>query len=293
MPRFSRLRQFVARKTPQKLKNPSDLQVRFRTGLVYTLITLICIFAGDIPFILYLSAVAGLCAGEFYYVVRQDRKLPNEILGILFAVSYPLVVYFFGLGGALVVTTILLVVLLVWYVFWLPSHVSDVGISFFGAAYTGMLLCGFVVIRQALQGIWGSVALLLIMISVWGNDAFAYLVGSRFGRHKMTPQISPNKSWEGFFAGLLGSVIFWICLSFVPVVNMGVVQAVAFGLISGVCEVVGDLAESRIKRNSGVKDSGVIMPGHGGLLDRCDSLFLASVSSAVLLVAGGCIPFSI
>ena len=67
-------------------------------------------------------------------------------------------------------------------------------------------------------------------------------------------------------------------------------MAIAFGIVCGLMEVLGDLAESRVKRNSGFKDSGTIMPGHGGLLDRCDSIFLASITSLILLVAGGCIP---
>ena len=71
---------------------------------------------------------------------------------------------------------------------------------------------------------------------------------------------------------------------------MSIPVAIAFGIVCGLMEVLGDLAESRVKRNSGFKDSGTIMPGHGGLLDRCDSIFLASITSLILLVSGGCIP---
>lgn len=139
----------------------------------------------------------------------------------------------------------------------------------------------------------GGLALLVLFISVWANDSFAYLAGSKFGKHKLAPRTSPKKSWEGFFAGLLGSAVFWIAMSFIPGVTMPIYLAVIFGIICGCAEVLGDLVESRIKRNSGVKDSGAIMPGHGGLLDRCDSLFMASVTAAILLIAGGCIPYNI
>lgn len=134
---------------------------------------------------------------------------------------------------------------------------------------------------------------LLLFLSVWANDAFAYLVGSKIGRHKLAPRTSPKKSWEGFFAGLVGSVLFWCAISFVPGVTMTLVQAIAFGVVAGCMGVLGDLAESRIKRNSGFKDSGTIMPGHGGLLDRSDSLFLTSITAAILMVAGGCIPYTL
>ncbi len=278
-------------RAPERLKNPSGLQVRFRTGLVYTAVTVVCVLLGDIPMVLMLMAVAGICAGEFYYMLRSDAKLPNEILGIIAAVLYPPSVYFYGANGALIVTIVFMVALLVWYVFWLRSRVPDVGISFFGAAYTGLLLCGLVVIRKSIDQPWGGILVLLLFVSVWANDAFAYLVGSKFGKHKLAPRTSPKKSWEGFIAGLVGSALFWCGMSFIPGVTMPIPMAIIFGVICGIMEVMGDLAESRIKRNSGFKDSGTIMPGHGGLLDRSDSLFLASITAVVLLVVGGCIPY--
>lgn len=279
-------------KTPERLKNPSNLQVRFRTALVYTLVTIACVLGGNIPTLIYLMVVAGICAGEFYFMLRSDAKLPNEAVGITGAVLYLPAVYWWGLAGALVVSVGLLLVLLVWYVFWLKARVQDVGVSFFGAAYTGLLLCGIIMIRQAVGYPWGGLTIFLLFLSVWTNDAFAYFVGSKIGKHKLAPRISPKKSWEGFIAGLVGSALIWVVMSFIPAVNMSILQAVIFGIICGLTEVLGDLAESRIKRNSGFKDSGTIMPGHGGLLDRCDSLFLASTTAAILLIAGGCIPFT-
>ncbi|MDO4502016.1 MAG: phosphatidate cytidylyltransferase [Coriobacteriia bacterium] len=268
------------------------MQVRIRTGVVYIGITLGCILLGEIPTVLMLAATAGICAGEFYYMVRRDAKLPNELLGIIAAVLYPISVYFAGWAGLVVVTVALMLSLLIWYVFWTRARIGDVSVSFFGACYTGMLLSGLIVIRMAVPGFWGSVLLLSVYASVWANDSFAYLVGSKLGRHKLAPQLSPKKSWEGFLAGLLFSGLAFMLVTLIPGVTLGLGQAFLFGVICGVMEVLGDLAESRIKRNVGVKDSGTIMPGHGGLLDRCDSLFLASITAALLLVGSGAIPFS-
>ena len=206
---------------------------------------------------------------------------------------YPTSVFALGLTGALYVSLALLLALIVWYVFWMRARVPDVGVSFFGAAYCGMLLSGIIVVRTALPDPWGGVLVLAIFLSVWANDSFAYLVGSRFGKHKLAPRTSPKKSWEGFFAGLAGSAAFWCLMTLIPGVEMSIAQAIPFGVISGLMGVLGDLAESRIKRNSGFKDSGTIMPGHGGLLDRCDSLFLVAVTSAILLVGFGCIPYPV
>ena len=282
----ARARKAVKENTPKQLKNPSDLQVRTRTAVVYTLITVTCVLAGDIPLVLMLMVLSGVCAGEFFYMLRKDAKL-----GIAGAVLFAPSMYLLGLEGALVVTLLMMLALLVWYVFFLRARVSDVAISFFGAVYCGLLLSTLVLLRQALENPWGGVLVLLVYVSVWANDSFAYLVGRKIGKHKLAPRISPKKSWEGFIAGLVGSMLVWCVITFVPGVDMNIPMAVSFGLICGLMSVLGDLAESRIKRNSGVKDSGTIMPGHGGLLDRCDSLFLAASTAAILLVGGGCIPY--
>ena len=289
--RKERLKNFAQDKTPKKLKNPTNFQVRFRTGFVYIVVSVVCVLASEWTTLALLVAMAGITAGEFYYMLRQDAKLPNEMLGIIAAMLYPVSVFFLGLNGALYVSLALLLALIVWYVFWMRARVPDVGVSFFGAAYCGMLLSGIIVVREALPAPWGGVLVLGILLSVWANDSFAYLVGSKFGKHKLAPRTSPKKSWEGFFAGLAGSAVFWCLMTLVPGVTMSIPQAILFGLASGLMGVPGDLAESGIKRNSGSKDSGTIMPGHGGLLDRCDSVFLVAVTSAILLVAGGCIPY--
>lgn len=288
----TRAANFAKSKTPKRFKNPTDLQVRVRTGTIYIAVTVLCILLGEIPTVIMLAATAGVCASEFYYMVRRDAKLPNELLGTIAAVLYPVSVYFLGWAGLVSVTVALMLALLIWYVFWTRARIGDVSVSFFGACYTGLLLSGLIAIRVSIPGFWGSVLLLAVYLSVWANDSFAYLVGSKLGRHKLAPQLSPKKSWEGFLAGLLFSGLAWMLISLIPGVTLALPQAFAFGVICAAMEVLGDLAESRIKRNVGVKDSGTIMPGHGGLLDRCDSLFLASITAAMLLVGSGAIPFN-
>ncbi len=278
-------------KTPEKLKNPTNFQVRFRTGFVYVAVSVVCVLINDLTTVLYLSLVSAICAGEFYYMMRSDAKLPNETIGIVAAIAYPISVWLGGMTGAMLVTIALILALIVWYVYWMRARIPDVGISFFGAAYTGLMLSGIILLRQALPQPWGGVLLLVLFMSVWFNDAMAYIVGSKIGKHKLAPRTSPKKSWEGFIAGLLTSALFWCFISFIPGITMPIPQAIVFGIICGAMGVIGDLAESRIKRNVGVKDSGTIMPGHGGLLDRCDSLFIASVTATILLIGGGCIPY--
>ena len=230
--RKERLKDFAQDKTPKKLKNPTNFQVRFRTGFVYIAVSVVCVLASEWTTLALLVATAGITAGEFYYMLRQDAKLPNEMLGIVAAMLYPVSVFFLGLNGALFVSLALLLALIVWYVFWMRARVPDVGVSFFGAAYCGMLLSGIIVVREALPAPWGGVLVLGIFLSVWANDSFAYLVGSKFGKHKLAPRTSPKKSWEGFLAGLAGSAAFWCLMTLVPGVTMSIPQAILFGLAS-------------------------------------------------------------
>lgn len=286
----AKLKRKALEKTPQKFKNPSNLQVRIRTGAVYISLTVLCVLFSNASAAIYLSVLSAICAGEFYFMLRSDAKLPNEFLGIGAAALFPLAMWLFGGVGVGLLFVAFTIVLLLWYITYLRARVSDVAISLFGAVYTGLLMSFAMAIRMALPSFWGGVLVVGIFCTIWGNDAFAYLAGSRFGKHKMAPAISPKKSWEGFVAGIAFSMAFWCLLTLIPGVSMSIAQALVFGAICGGAGVVGDLVESRIKRNSGFKDSGTIMPGHGGLLDRCDSQFLVIVCAALLLIAGGCIP---
>lgn len=288
--RARKVKEKAYEKTPDRFKNASSFQVRLRTGAVYVALNLICILASDFTTMLILAATAGVCAGEFYYMLRSDAKMPNEFIGIIAAVLYPVAAYFLGMIGLLYVTFVFVLALTVWYVYWLRARMSDVGVCLFGAMYTGMQLTGLLFIRMSIGGIWGGVLVLVIFASIWFNDAGAYLVGSRFGKHKLAPRTSPNKSWEGFIFGLIVSMGFWCIMLAIPGVDIAVWQCLVFGLICGLTSVVGDLCESRIKRSVGFKDSGTIMPGHGGLFDRCDSLMPTAVAAAILLFGAGCLP---
>ena len=277
-------------KTPDRFKNASSFQVRLRTGAVYITLTSAGVLVNDITTVIMLSATAAICAGEFYYILRNDAKLPNEAIGIVGAICYPIAMWWAGLKGVAAVTFILLLVLLVWYTYWMRSRITDVCVTLFGAMYTGLMLSGIIVIRQALPEPWGGLLVFLLLLSIWGNDAFAYLVGSKIGKHKLAPRTSPKKSWEGFIAGLIVSMAIWCIMLAIPGVQITVWQCLLFGLVCGLTSVLGDLCESRIKRSVGFKDSGTIMPGHGGLFDRCDSLMPTAVAAAILLFGFGCLP---
>jgi phosphatidate cytidylyltransferase len=122
----------------------------------------------------------------------------------------------------------------------------------------------------------GAWWLLVVLLGVWGFDAAAFFSGRYFGRHKLAPEISPGKTWEGVAGGLVLSIIAALVLTVVPL-HVPWYFAILLGVLIGMAATLGDLAESLIKRQTHVKDSGQIMPGHGGMLDRIDSLLFAVI----------------
>ncbi len=270
---------------PPKRKRQST--GRFKTGLIFAVSVLACLLISDITTLIAVAVLAALCSFEMCGLLRSDSKLPNDWIAVGGAALYPFAYFFFGIKGLWLLTLILVAVVLAWYVFYSRARITDIGVTVFAALYTGMLLSSLVIIRGAVPGIWGGVFAATVIFSVWANDTMAYVWGSRLGRHRLAPRISPKKSWEGCVAGIIGSIAIWMIMPFIPGVHLGYVAAAITAVVSGVFAVLGDLAESRIKRAAGMKDSGHLLPGHGGFLDRCDALILGSAASAVCLVLFG------
>ncbi|MDX1546847.1 MAG: phosphatidate cytidylyltransferase, partial [Rhodothermales bacterium] len=116
---------------------------------------------------------------------------------------------------------------------------------------------------------------LTVFLLIWATDTFAYYVGKNLGRHKLAPLISPKKTWEGAVGGAVGALLVAVVLKLTLLAFLAWPHVVAMALICGIVSQIGDLAESRLKRSVGAKDSGTLLPGHGGLLDRFDALLLA------------------
>lgn len=130
----------------------------------------------------------------------------------------------------------------------------------------------------------GAWWLLYVMLLVWGADSGAYMFGRLFGKHKLAPKVSPGKTWEGFFGGLLTSaVIAWLFGLWAPL-SVPLLTLLACSVVAALASVLGDLTESMFKREAGIKDSGNLIPGHGGILDRIDSLTAAVPVFACLLL---------
>lgn len=170
-----------------------------------------------------------------------------------------------------------------------PATIA-VGSTFLGVAWIGGGLASFELIRAIPDGghHLGQLAAFTVLLAVFAADSAAYAMGRLVGRHKLSPVLSPGKTWEGFFAGVVAA----IAISFFALYNdqdvfLKISQALLLGAIIAVAEALGDLFESSLKRDMHVKDTGRLLGGHGGILDRIDSLLFAGTAAFFVLVAFG------
>jgi phosphatidate cytidylyltransferase len=159
--------------------------------------------------------------------------------------------------------------------------VPRLALTLFAVAYLGLLPSFFIQIRWLAMPEVSGLMLALVIFVPKGNDIGAYFTGTFLGKHKMTPTLSPKKTWEGFAGGVLAGVVVAVGLSLLvpvprPVFRHGILEAVAFGLVVGGAGVLGDLAESLIKRDCHTKDASQSIPGFGGVLDVIDSVLFAA-----------------
>ena len=274
--------------TGQKARGGAEkILTRTTSGAIYALVVLVCLFLGPFTTTLLVMCMAWLCCSELFRICRMGGRMPNESIGLAVALLFPLAAYARGLLALVLIVFLLLAATACWYVFTPRANIADVAVTVFAPLYTSLAFSTIVLMRLCYTDFHGALLTLGIMLSIWGNDAFAYFVGSKLGAHKLAPRISPNKSWEGFYGGLFASVLIWIIMALLGILQMHVLGAAVCGLLVGVAGVIGDLFESRIKRGVGVKDSGNLMPGHGGLLDRSDSLLFGCMAAYFLLLVGG------
>ncbi len=272
----------------QKARNWTEkLLARTTSGAIYLIVTVGCLFWGIVPTALLVSAMAWLCCSEFFRMARMSGRMPNEVFGLTATVLFTLAPLSNDLMISLFITLFLMVACAAWYVLTPRANISDVAITAFGPLYTGLMFSSVVMIRHYDAGLHGFLLAFGVISSVWLNDVGAYFIGSRFGKHKLAPRISPKKSVEGLLGGLLFCILVWVALYTLKIAPLTLPLALGAGLLVGVVSVVGDLFESRIKRGVGVKDSGNAMPGHGGLLDRSDSMLFGASVAFLLLRMGG------
>lgn len=253
---------------------------------------------GGWPLVLLVAVAAVLGTRELYDLSRREGVVPIAGLGLpAAALLAPLVflsVRFIGSAAqAAVDGAVLGLLLLLIVAFWrrAPSEhpLAAVAVTFFGVLYAGALPTYLIVIRHGRfgTGSWPGLALVMFpLVITWTCDTAAMFGGKWIGGPKLAPVISPGKTWAGGVAGVVGALVvavLYLRWALVPAgIGLSTVQAVVFGGVLAVVGQAGDLVESLFKRAAGVKDSSDLIPGHGGVLDRFDSLYFVLPAAAFL-----------
>ena len=249
-------------------------KTRLLSGIVLVAVALLTIISGGYVLFFTLLGISLIGMQELYKAmgIHEDRTGLLEIVGYLGAVLYyiSLLLGFESYGLMAVLVSLILVMFV--YVFTYPKyHANQVMAAFFGVVYVAVML-SFILMTRNLPD--GKFIVWLIFLCSWGCDTCAYCVGMLIGKHKMAPVLSPKKSVEGGVGGVVGAALLGVIYAAAtqgPMVEYAVICGIG-ALIS----MVGDLAASAIKRNQGIKDYGKLIPGHGGILDRFDSVIFTA-----------------
>lgn len=267
-----------------------NVMVRAASGAVYVAIIVGAILGGPYWFFLLTAVLASWAVFEFNSVVGLNGAKVN-LFAILDATA-AIVLAWLPLAGLLNTIGVLPLLLMVYFLLRGVAALYDrrehpfrnCAWSVFSVVYLGlpMLALNSLYAIAYPDSKW---LVLIVFIMIWLNDTGAFCVGSTLGRHKMFPRLSPKKSWEGFAGGLIFCLVAaWVCSCWFNVLNLNLWQWLGLGAIACAFSTWGDLFESMLKRNAGVKDSGTLIPGHGGILDRIDSLLFVAPATAVFFI---------
>ena len=239
----------------------------------------VCIY-GKVPFLIFVLGIGVLSFWEFAQMVKNKNIFVNISVGIISVSAVIFNSYYSFLDFSLLAVIISSVLLLFELFRNKESAILNVGTTLLGIFYLGLFSSTILLIREYFSGEMfyseGGYLIISIMVSIWVCDSAAFFLGTAFGKHKLFPRVSPNKSWEGAIAGFIFAVITMIVAKALVLEMLTLTDVIVIGLIIGIIGQLGDLVESLIKRDSGVKDSSAIIPGHGGIFDRFDSLMLTA-----------------
>jgi len=246
-------------------------------ALLIPLLFLFVWFDQPLPWLTLFVAVWGcLAAYEFYRIVAAAKAPPLIPIGIIWTLLFIISPHFSDKPGDPLVLGSLVIISLVWIIIRGGKGAGFTGWvwTIAGAIYIGLLLSYIVGLRELDMGReW----VLFALFVTFASDSAAYLIGSRWGRRHLSPEISPKKTWEGCIAGLITAAILGLALKGIFDLPIGYLSAGLLGLTVSIFGQIGDLVESLFKRSMSAKDSCNTIPGHGGFLDRIDSVVFAGI----------------
>ena len=259
-----------------------ELLVRGGAGAAVVAVVLGALYAGGMTWTVLVSVLALVSLGEFYSMLSRKFKVSRGVgfiagVLILFTASE-------GIHPISLVLTLSITAFVILFVEILRRQIKGESFAIWnmGGTLGGILYIvipwTFMILLRRLPS--GAILLFTMFLCTWSCDVAAYIIGSKWGRIRLCENVSPKKTWEGFLGGLSAALLAGVAVAFI--LETPPLPFLFVGLICGVAGQIGDLAESVIKRETGVKDSGSVIPGHGGVLDRFDSILVSGLLVYVL-----------
>lgn len=255
-------------------------KTRLLSGIVLVIVLIATVGLGGYVLFTVLGIISLIGLSELYKVVDVHNKVLG-VTGYIAALAYYAVLFFGHMEYVTMLAILFLVLTMAVYVFAFPNfRAEQVMTVFFGLFYVAVMLSYIYQTRNLPDG---GIVVWLIFLSSWGCDTCAYCVGVLIGKHKMAPKLSPKKSIEGGIGGVVGAALLFGLYTYyvinpvsVEQLQIGLFPAMCLGAVGALVSMVGDLAASAIKRNHNIKDYGKLIPGHGGIMDRFDSVIIAA-----------------
>ena len=268
-----------------------DLSLRLLVAVVGIPLLLFILIKGGIYFYLLSVIITLVGQWEMYRLLEHKDSKPNFWPGILLG-QILLAIIFIGAQSYLIILGILTLMYVIGAEMFRNdgSVLLNVSGTLLGIIYPtffwGMLLYLRIYFPQMYpaEGNSGGMFIIIIFVTIWICDTFAYFFGMKWGKHRLFERVSPKKSWEGAIAGLVGAILVYLGVYFWQIIPITLTVALISGLIVGIFGQFGDLVESWFKRDAGVKDSSNLLPGHGGVLDRFDSVMFSAPLFLILLM---------
>lgn len=259
----------------------SNLGTRVLVALFGIPLIIVVSIVGKSLFLLFALVIGVVSYIEFTKMIKKKRHMNNNIIAVPAIIAIILNAYFRFTDFHILILIIVPVLLLTEMMRNKESAVSNLGSTLIGIFYIGFFTSSLVALREHYDTSFflydqGGYLIISIFASIWICDSAAYFVGSAIGTHKILPRVSPQKSWEGAIAGFVFSIAAMIAAKFLVMDFLLINDAVAIGFIIGTFGQAGDFVESMLKRDVNVKDSSSIIPGHGGIFDRFDSLLFTA-----------------
>lgn len=255
--------------------------IRIIVSLLAIPILLLLSWFGKLPFFILILFISLLAFKEYSDILKHNNVFVNSFIGFISIVSLFINTYFKGTEFEYILLIIILMLLLIELFRNHGSAINNIAGTILGVLFIGFFSLQIINIREffsdnILLYSQGGYLIISILISIWMCDSAAYFLGTAFGKHRLFLRVSPKKSWEGAIAGFSFAIISMMASKILFIDFFDWNDVIAIGVIIGLFGQIGDLIESLFKRDAGVKDSSKLIPGHGGIFDRFDSLIFSA-----------------